>query len=332
MSVCVKCGKANREGINFCSNCGNPMEVVSKTSNPCARCGKENRDGVKFCVNCGGQLGLFETPRMPAPPIPNIAAPPIYETSPASAPPPLMESALPLPPASQALARSAANRKQLIMWIMAAILAVVVIVLSWYVYQNWQAGRQSASLIQPEVTVPQPQAESVPEYAVQPSNQAIQPESVEPSLTTERTQRSSGAIQRTMPSSARTQPANSPSFADSSRQSSEEATTPKYEGANDSSSQSKQEEKTPKYEAATSGIMTWSGVLKKGDTVVISGSTANRGSLNSSLPGVPVFIEVEPRDIGIAEAPAPSSGWTRMVLRSNKEIHKTITIRWKVFK
>lgn len=390
MSDCVKCGKANREGIKFCSGCGSPMEAVSKPANACASCGKENREGVKFCSTCGKPIGLSESSKVPVPPIPEIPktpipvpepAPPIPEIpktavsvpkpvqpipeipktpiqvpktvppipviatvpvpdpAPVSAEPSLIQPerlsppASPEPPEPTEPTESASNKKQLVMWIVAAVLALVVIALSWYVYRNWQASRQPAELTQPEVPMSEmQQAAPIPEPDVQPNSQVIQPEPVEASPTAVRPQKPSFVTPRTVSGSVRTQPANSSSATDSPTRASEAEVSPKYESAPDPFTQWKQDEKAPKYEGAVSGIMTWSGLLKKGATVVISGAAASRGSLSGALPGMPVIIEVEPRDIGIAEAPAPSSGWSRMVLRANKDAHKTISIRWKVYR
>lgn len=85
-----------------------------------------------------------------------------------------------------------------------------------------------------------------------------------------------------------------------------------------------------RYSGPSSGVLTWSGKLEKGATVLLDGAHASLGTLNGALPGVPVMIEVEPKDIGIAEGPSPSNGWKRLSLRSRKDKHSVITIRWKL--
>jgi len=57
---------------------------------------------------------------------------------------------------------------------------------------------------------------------------------------------------------------------------------------------------------------------------------ASQGTLNGSLPGVPVIIEVEPKDIGVVEAPSPSNRWQKLVLRSRRNMNVVVTIRWRV--
>jgi hypothetical protein len=77
-------------------------------------------------------------------------------------------------------------------------------------------------------------------------------------------------------------------------------------------------------------VITWSGQLDKGATVVLDGNRASQGSLNGFLPGVPVMVEVEPKDVGVAEAPSPSNGWKRLAIRSRKDKHTVVTIKWRV--
>lgn len=85
----------------------------------------------------------------------------------------------------------------------------------------------------------------------------------------------------------------------------------------------------PAYSGPASGVIIWSGRLDKGQAIAINGGQANNGTLNGGLPGVPVLIEVDPKDVGIAEAPGPSNGWKGFSLRSNKGRHTVVTIRWR---
>ncbi len=84
------------------------------------------------------------------------------------------------------------------------------------------------------------------------------------------------------------------------------------------------------YTGPASGVMTWSGKLDKGATVVFDSGRASQGTLNGSLPGVPIMVEVEPKDVGVAEAPSPSNGWKRLSIRSRKDKQSVVTIRWRV--
>ena len=78
------------------------------------------------------------------------------------------------------------------------------------------------------------------------------------------------------------------------------------------------------------GTLIWSGRLQKNGTVVLDGGVASQGSLTGDLPGVPVMIEIESKDVGVAEPPSTGNGWKRITLRSNKNINATVTIHWRV--
>lgn len=78
-----------------------------------------------------------------------------------------------------------------------------------------------------------------------------------------------------------------------------------------------------------SGTVIWSGRLQKNETLAINGGSASMGSLRGALPGVPVMIEVEPKEIGVAESPGPGNGWNRLVLRSRSDRNTVVTIRWR---
>jgi hypothetical protein len=84
-----------------------------------------------------------------------------------------------------------------------------------------------------------------------------------------------------------------------------------------------------RYSGPASGALIWSGKMEKGDTITLDGSTASQGTLNGSLPGVPVMVDIQPNDMGIAEAPGPSNGWKRLVLRTQKKRNIVVTITWK---
>jgi len=47
---CPNCGGENREGANFCIECGNKLEFT------CAQCKHLNLPGSKFCEKCGFKL------------------------------------------------------------------------------------------------------------------------------------------------------------------------------------------------------------------------------------------------------------------------------------
>jgi class 3 adenylate cyclase len=49
---CSKCGSDNREGRNFCTNCGTPLLAS------CPKCGAAIQSGEKFCGDCGAPLQI----------------------------------------------------------------------------------------------------------------------------------------------------------------------------------------------------------------------------------------------------------------------------------
>jgi len=84
----------------------------------------------------------------------------------------------------------------------------------------------------------------------------------------------------------------------------------------------------PAYNGPRSGVLIWSGQLEREGRIEISGGAATSGTLRGELPGVPVIVEIEPRDVGVAEAPSPQNGWKRLVLRSRTRRLSVVTIKW----
>ncbi len=79
-----------------------------------------------------------------------------------------------------------------------------------------------------------------------------------------------------------------------------------------------------------SGLLMWTGKLEKNGLITITGGQASSGSVTQgALPGVPVTIQVGPAEaVGVAEAPGPSNGWKKIVLRSRVNRALVVTIRW----
>jgi len=86
------------------------------------------------------------------------------------------------------------------------------------------------------------------------------------------------------------------------------------------------------YSGPTSGTIIWSGKLPKEGLVTIEGNHASTGLLNGELPGVPIIVTVEPKDIGLADSPGPQNGWKRLALRSKDRRHSVITITWEIIR
>lgn len=84
--------------------------------------------------------------------------------------------------------------------------------------------------------------------------------------------------------------------------------------------------------APASGVIVWSGPLRKDALVTIDGDAASAGSLRGVLPGVPVAIETDFRDVGFAEMPSPANGWKRVSLRGRKNGNVVVTLRWRALR
>ncbi|MGD0307896.1 MAG: protein kinase [Acidobacteriota bacterium] len=80
------------------------------------------------------------------------------------------------------------------------------------------------------------------------------------------------------------------------------------------------------------GILTWTGPIGKNTILTISPKGANFGVLTGKLPGVPVAIRVEPKDVNIRLAPAQDNGWSLIILYSGKQKYNSITIYWTLKK
>ncbi len=78
------------------------------------------------------------------------------------------------------------------------------------------------------------------------------------------------------------------------------------------------------------GILTWSGKLEKNSILVIGANSASIGKIaGNPLPGKPVLLELEPKEIAIRQAPNKENGWQQIMLYSGKVKYSSITIRWK---
>ncbi len=60
--LCSSCGKKAKKGMNFCPDCGAPIEEKFQglTKYLCASCGREVKEGTNFCSDCGGKIEAKE--------------------------------------------------------------------------------------------------------------------------------------------------------------------------------------------------------------------------------------------------------------------------------
>lgn len=86
----------------------------------------------------------------------------------------------------------------------------------------------------------------------------------------------------------------------------------------------------PVYSGPKTGVLLWSGFLEKGSLVTIDGSQASMGTVYYILPGVPVDISIEGKDVDLVAGPGLQNGWRGLTLRSKVKRHMVVTITWKV--
>ncbi|MGE5568947.1 MAG: hypothetical protein ACM3S5_07925 [Rhodospirillales bacterium] len=99
----------------------------------------------------------------------------------------------------------------------------------------------------------------------------------------------------------------------------------------------------PAYRGPASGRLIWTGLLRRGQSLSINGTTASAGYVTGELPGVPVRVSVHPADLsdnGLVvytsralaaqsqkEAPGPRNGWnlTRYALDPKRAARVLVT-------
>jgi serine/threonine protein kinase len=79
-----------------------------------------------------------------------------------------------------------------------------------------------------------------------------------------------------------------------------------------------------------SGTIVWSGDLQKNSVLVIDDQQVSIGSATGELPGKPVQIEVEPKDVVIRQMPNATNAWKLIILYSGNRKYSSITVNWKV--
>jgi hypothetical protein len=77
------------------------------------------------------------------------------------------------------------------------------------------------------------------------------------------------------------------------------------------------------------GEMIWRGELAKDGVLIIQdGSYASTGTLTGALPGVPIKIDLEPKEgLAVVSAPARSNNWKVLVINASQP-QTQIIIRW----
>jgi serine/threonine protein kinase len=98
----------------------------------------------------------------------------------------------------------------------------------------------------------------------------------------------------------------------------------------DSVSKIKSSESSIRQLQSATGVLTWSGILEKNSILVIDGQKATIGNITGQLPGKPVSIVVEPKDLVIRQKPSEINRWNQIILYSGNQKLSSITIRWQI--
>ena len=98
----------------------------------------------------------------------------------------------------------------------------------------------------------------------------------------------------------------------------------------DSLSGEKQPENADESLQPTSGVLTWSGELRRNSILVISEQKASIGSIGGHFPGKPIKITVEPEGLVVRQSPSKANGWSQIILYSGNREYSSIEIRWSL--
>jgi len=77
------------------------------------------------------------------------------------------------------------------------------------------------------------------------------------------------------------------------------------------------------------GSIHWSGELDKNSILVLAEEGSSIGSMTGRLPGTPVQIEVEPKELSIRQMPGKANDWSTIMLYSGNRKYTSITIHWQ---
>ena len=344
-----------------------PAPAAAPVSAPrCPNCGAEAGPGRKFCHICGQTLAPSFTAAPPvaaAPPTPAapwaLAAPPpvtpvVAPPAPPPAPPtpaapwpPVAAQPSPAPVAAPQPAKNAAMMVALVASLVLLLAAIALLAYKLY-FQNRAAApsatpAQPATISQPAPQTPAPAPETpvpgptpeLPASAVAPAAAGPQTSLPTPGTQPQQPSRSPAPVSQAgrptpMPQTSTPQ-VPPPAGAPPSQAASEppQPAAPRAEILKPQPAAPPAPVK-PAYSGPSSGVLIWSGQLQRDGLVEITGSSASSGTLRGELPGAPVIVEVEPKDVGVAEAPSPANGWKRLVLRSRTRRLSVVTIKWAV--
>ncbi len=355
LTHCPKCNAAVAPGKKFCAACGAPLAAAPTPPPPAWQPTPAPPAWEPSpAPPAAPPPPLWEPP--PAPPVP----PPAWEPTPTPPPPAVPEWAAPPPKAAKSSAMMIALGASLVLLLLAIVLLAYKLLFQDRAAAPPVTPAQTAASAPPAAEAPaaepQPGTPVTPEPAAPapaPLTQPAQPAGT-PSPATPLGRPSpmpSGSQPRTAPpappagSQPQTAPPATPLAQAPPAESPPAPVTPApavpSESAPAPRAQILRPETTPApsappalaqpaYSGPRSGYVIWSGQLEREGLVEITGGRASIGTLRGELPGVPVLVEIEPKDVGVAEAAGPQNGWKRLVLRSRNRRLSVVTIKWTV--
>ncbi len=365
-AYCILCGHAVQVGMRLCAQCESkqaksapgpaplpiPPAISKAPAAPpvvCVSCGHKMEPWKQFCTNCGSKLG--EAILAPPPTPPPTPPPPVMPTmmdAPGIAPvySPANQATAPLAPQtfvpSPALPTAPPVGKNRLMMAMLSAVVIVALAIGAYFGRDSIKGIFSRQL--KETTTPASKAQSptpMPAQTPTPSVQTPAPEPVPVTTqapaphpaqaTTPSTGPATVRISKPVPTPSPTpKPVPAPASAKLPLASPTPTPTPTLTPTPTPTPAPLQIHTPKPTPVVQRGVVQWSGEVKKNQLVVIEGNTASVGTVDGRLPRSPCTIVVQPSDVSVAEAPAPSNGYDRIILRFPKKDRFVVTINWEL--
>ena len=357
MGKCSGCGREVGGGLKFCTSCGQP--VVEAGGPKCPKCGMAQTKPTKFCVGCGEPMEGGGAPARAVPP-----PPPGMGAQGAMPPPPPgigAQGAMPPPAAARPPMMAPAGygpapvkKKGGAGLIIGLVVGLAVLGAGGYFgYKKFLAKgetTETAATQGAETGAAQPAPESgaaeipveMPAAAAgSASNAPVRTAPSQPAARSEAAESPAQWPPVAAPAAAQQEPppavATPPAAAEPARETVKAPQrTPVFRAEPEPPARQPEFATRPaastaaRYTGPTSGMVIWSGPLRKDGVITIDGGQASAGTVQGGLPGVPVMLETDNKDVGFAEMPGPSNGWKKVGIRGRKNQNVVVTLRWKV--
>ena len=365
-NLCPNCGAPMRWDSDFCGECGTQSiaPAVAATPQPlplpssprplvadsaiaparirCVNCGIVMPAGTVFCQECGtpvaGALApLNPTPRVtpaspPLPPpqtvnyppqsIPPREAQPDYGTPPPDyGTPPPMPPEIPTP-----------KGKSHIGLIVGLVVLLLALGAGGFFGYRYYVARNSAPITPTQVVLNTPPEQPATQAPVTPPSDPNATPATPPPVEqapapapTATGKKAAGARSNAKNTPPPTRASNTPAAPAAT------TATPSPEPVAAPPKREPPKPVAPVYAGPSSGLLLWSGPLPKKEDVTIDGSSTTAGSiLQGILPGVPVTITTELKDVTISEPPSAANNWKRLSFHGKKERKTVVTFHWTV--